>query len=110
MTRARAQTPAQPGDRLLAEPDFAVNASEMIKAVGHPIRLRLIALLCQGDAHVSALSQQTGAKQSIVSQQLRILRSHGLVRATRNEGFAYYRIAEPKLVDLVRCIEGCSLS
>jgi len=102
------QTQAKPGARLRRDAPFAARASEMIKAVGHPIRLRIIALLCESEQHVSALAQRLEAKQSIVSQQLRILRSHSLVDVVRSNGFAYYRIAEPGLRSLVQCIEGCS--
>ena len=45
--------------------------------------------------------------QPIISQQLRILRSNGLVAATRENGFAVYRLEEPALRDLVGCMEKC---
>jgi ArsR family transcriptional regulator len=79
----------------------------MIKALAHPIRLRIIALLCQDRQHVTALARQLEAKQAIISQQLRILRIHGLVEVGRESGFAYYRLAEPQLRELIHCIEGC---
>ena len=88
---------------------LASRAAEMIKALAHPIRLRIIALLCEGRQHDTALAGHLGAKQSIVSQQLRILRSHNLVRVTRTEGHAYYHIAKPRLQEMIRCIEGCSV-
>jgi len=31
----------------------------------------------------------------------------GLVEAARKEGFARYRLAEPRLRQLVKCLEGC---
>ncbi len=79
----------------------------MLKAVAHPLRLRIVASLCEGDAHVGALADRLGASQAIVSQQLRILRSHGLVAATRAGGFATYRLVERNLRGLVRCMENC---
>ena len=86
----------------------ATRAAEMIKALGHPLRLRIIAILCRGHRNVSALTEQLDAKQSIVSQQLRILRSQGLVRVERSNGFAAYRLGEERLKDLIACIEGCN--
>jgi ArsR family transcriptional regulator len=56
---------------------------------------------------VTALADRLGAPQAIVSQQLRILRSHGLVAATREGGFATYRLVERNLEGLVRCMEKC---
>ncbi|HEY3352868.1 MAG TPA: metalloregulator ArsR/SmtB family transcription factor [Polyangia bacterium] len=85
----------------------AAEIADILKAVAHPLRLRIIARLCAGEANVTALSQELGASQAIVSQQLRILRSSRLVEATRADGFATYRLREPRLRDLVKCVEGC---
>jgi ArsR family transcriptional regulator len=85
----------------------AEHAAEVLKAVAHPLRLRIVATLCRGAEHVNALAEALGAPQPIVSQQLRILRSHGLVAATREDGVAWYRLAEPALRDLVCCMEKC---
>ena len=81
--------------------------ADVLKAVAHPLRIRIVAILCRGDENVTALSEQVGASQAIVSQQLRILRSHGLVAARREGGFARYRLVEQNLRGLVRCMEHC---
>jgi ArsR family transcriptional regulator len=86
----------------------AAHVAEVLKAVAHPLRLRLVAALSAGEAHVGALARLLGAEQAIVSQQLRILRNLGLVEATRGGGFATYRLAEPALLELVDCMEHCT--
>jgi ArsR family transcriptional regulator len=91
------------------DPQRAAQAAEMIKALGHPIRLRIIAILSHRDRHVTALSQLLEAHQSIVSQQLRILRIAGLVEVVRADRHSVYRLAKPRLRDLVHCLEGCSV-
>jgi ArsR family transcriptional regulator len=85
----------------------AAHVAEVLKAVAHPIRLRIVAELCAGDEHVSALADRLGATQPILSQQLRVLRSLGLVEVSRENGFSWYRLAEPALRDLVCCMEKC---
>jgi ArsR family transcriptional regulator len=86
----------------------AERLSEILKAVAHPLRLRIIALLCgESEAHVNGLAERLGTPQPIVSQQLRILRARRLVQVTRENGFARYRLAEPALRDLVHCMETC---
>lgn len=85
----------------------AARIAEVLKAVAHPIRLRIVASLCRGEECVNALAERLAATQPIVSQQLRILRSHGLVSARRENGHAWYRLAEPALEDLVCCMEKC---
>lgn len=95
------------GEALRADRQRACRAAERIKALAHPLRLRIVALLCAGPTHVSALAEELGVRQSIVSQQLRILRNHGLVGVERRDGHAFYHVAEPGLPALIRCIEGC---
>ena len=85
----------------------ADHIAEVLKAVAHPLRLRIVATLCEGDENVSGLAERLSASQAIVSQQLRILRSHGLVAVSREGGFATYRLVEQNLRGLVRCMERC---
>ncbi len=85
----------------------AGHVAEVLKAVAHPLRLRIVAMLCEADANVTTLADRLGASQAIVSQQLRILRSHGLVAARRQGGYAHYRLVERNLKGLVRCMENC---
>ncbi len=94
--------------RRISEDDArAAHAAEVLKAVAHPLRLRIVATLCRGAEHVNALAERLDVPQPIVSQQLRILRANGLVSARRESGFAWYRLAEPALRDLVCCMEKC---
>ena len=79
----------------------------ILKAVAHPMRLRIVAMLCARQMHVSALAEGLQISQAIVSQQLRILRMSGLVGSSRQGGFAVYRLTEPHLRDLVNCMERC---
>jgi ArsR family transcriptional regulator len=85
----------------------ATYLADILKALAHAPRLRIIAALCEGDENVIGLAKRLKMKQAIVSQQLRILRMSGLVAAERNAGFAMYRLAQPRLRDLVACLEGC---
>jgi ArsR family transcriptional regulator len=93
--------------RISADPVRATHVAEVLKAVAHPMRLRIIAILCEGEENVTALAERLRAPQAIVSQQLRILRSHGLVAARRERGFARYRLVERNLRGLVRCMQHC---
>ena len=86
--------------------DFVV-AAEVLKAIAHPTRLQILVALCNRSRHVNDLSEVLGLPQSIVSQQLRILRMKDLVVATRKNGFAYYQITKPKLRDLIDCLAQC---
>jgi ArsR family transcriptional regulator len=86
----------------------ASHIADVLKAVAHPLRIRIVAVLCNGEETVGDLALRVEAPQPIVSQQLRILRTQGLVAVTRAGGYSRYRIAEPALHDLVGCMEKCS--
>lgn len=85
----------------------AAYLADVLKALAHPARLRIVAALCEGEESVIGLAGRLGMPQAIVSQQLRILRMSGLVAAVRTGGFACYSLAQPRLRDLVTCLEGC---
>lgn len=90
-------------------PERAEALAQILRAVAHPLRLRIIAVLCQEDLHVSALAERLGAKQAVVSQQLKVLRLHQLIDASREGGLMRYRLVEPRLRELVRCISSCTV-
>jgi len=87
----------------------AAHIADILKALSHPIRLRIISLLDAGPMHVNAMAEALECQQAVISQQLRILRMRGLVQATRVNGFANYELAEPRLRELLRCMEGCTV-
>ncbi len=81
--------------------------AEILKVLGHPVRLKIVALLCQGDMHVSGLMERLGVRQATISQHLRLLRMNGVVEGTRVNGYKMYRLIQPKIPVLLRCIVGC---
>lgn len=95
--------------QLVADEARARVLAEVLKAVAHPLRLRLVAILAQTPRCVSELAAALDAKQAIISQQLRILRMHRLVRAEHHAGRVVYHLNEPQLIHLVDCMEHCAL-
>jgi DNA-binding transcriptional ArsR family regulator len=93
-------------DRLNQSEERTQHCVELLKAMAHPIRLRIVGLLAGGAQHVSAISEQLDLAQAAISQQLRILRMRGLVQVTRSGGFAHYSLRDPRFVELLRCIDG----
>jgi len=92
---------------LAEERPRAAHLADVLKALAHPSRLRIVAALCEGPQSVIGLAERLDLKQAIVSQQLRILRMSGLVAATRENGFSLYGLAEPRLRELMTCLDGC---
>ena len=63
----------------------AVTTPEQFKALGHPMRHRLLFALAQGEATISQLAAALGSNKGNVAHHLRVLADAGLVRpaATR---------------------------
>jgi DNA-binding transcriptional ArsR family regulator len=87
--------------------DRSEHLAGILKALAHPARLRIVAVLCGGPENVGALATRLGLEPAIVSQQLRILRMSGLLRSSRSGGYALYRLAQPRLKELLSCLEKC---
>ena len=85
----------------------AERCAEILKAIAHPVRLRIIDALTCGESCVTDLESTIDVKQAIVSQQLKILRMSSLVQVDRRDGRAYYRLAEKHLTELMQCLRKC---
>jgi len=85
----------------------ASEIADILKALSNPARLMIVAQLRDGETNVSELTGRLSLPQPLVSQQLRILRMADLVDFRRENGFAVYRLAQPRLVELLHCLEGC---
>lgn len=87
--------------------DVLERAAVVIKCLGHPLRLRLLESLEEGEKSVSELQDYAGTSQAAVSQQLATMRGRGIVDCRRNGPFVYYRIIEPKVFHILNCIRAC---
>jgi ArsR family transcriptional regulator len=91
------------------ESDVLAKAAEVIKCLGHPLRLRLLEVLEQGEKTVTELQRHTGASQAAVSQQLATMRARRIVENRRDGTNVFYRIIEPKVTAILACIRSCDL-
>jgi DNA-binding transcriptional ArsR family regulator len=82
-------------------PLYEVKAG-LFKGLAHPLRIRLLELLADGDEHaVADLQRSTGLEASHLSQHLAVLRRHRLVASTRRASHVYYRITDPDVAQLL---------
>ncbi len=79
----------------------ARDASQFLKAISHEGRLMILCHLATGEKSVTELETLLSSRQAAVSQQLSRLRTEGLV-APRREGKAiYYRLTDPRAVQIL---------
>ncbi|QYJ16794.1 Transcriptional repressor SmtB [Rubrobacter xylanophilus DSM 9941] len=87
----------------MPEPEEIRGASELLKAVGDPTRMRILCALADRELCVCDLQAVLGLSQSAVSHQLRTLRNANLVTYRREGKMAYYTLADDhvrRLLDL----------
>jgi ubiquinone/menaquinone biosynthesis C-methylase UbiE/DNA-binding transcriptional ArsR family regulator len=66
----------------------------ILRAAGEDTRLRLLALLCDGEHSVKDLTEILGQSQPRVSRHLKLLADAGLVTRIAEGAWAYYRLAD----------------
>ena len=92
----------------LIDSEFAEKRAGILRALGNPVRLRIVAMLSgEGETTVGALSRALELPQSSISRQLSWLRLHELVEVRRDGSFSYYSITMPQLSVLLGCLENC---
>jgi DNA-binding transcriptional ArsR family regulator len=75
--------------------------AEFFKALGHPVRIRILEILLAGDRSVQNLQEVLDLDQSTVSQQLAILRAKNIVTTTKVGTSVRYALRDPLVRDLL---------
>ncbi|EWS95954.1 metalloregulator ArsR/SmtB family transcription factor [Streptomyces filamentosus] len=66
--------------------------TELIRVLGDPLRLRIVTLLARETLCTSHLVEETGARQTNLSNHLRVLREAGVVETEPCGRFTYYKL------------------
>ena len=86
------------------EMDFSAEA-EILKVLGHPVRLKIVAGLCTKECNVKNIWECLGLPQATVSQHLALLKNKGIISGKRDGAEVYYSVVHPfarKIVDILR--------
>ncbi len=75
--------------------------AEMFRALGHPVRIRVLELLSEREHAVHELLAVLDVEASNLSQQLAVLRRLGLVRQQRVGGEVVYWLRVPETAELL---------
>lgn len=85
-------------------------AAECLRALAHPVRLRMVQLLLDGQYTVGELAADCRIPDNVASENLRLMQRCGFLTSVRDGRRVYYRVAEPHLRNIMDCIEGRFLS
>lgn len=84
--------------------EVLMEAAACLKVLAHPVRLRIVDILMQGEYAVREISEMCGVKQHQACEHLRMMQSCGLLKSERRGQMVYYRIVSTQLPALLGCV------
>lgn len=82
-------------------PELAKFKAEFFKALAHPLRIRVMDALRNGEVGVNDLCARLEVEQSTLSQQLALLRSRNIVVGRKEGQNVYYAIRDAAIFRLL---------
>ena len=89
------------GSRLIDREEEIQQAAEAMKAIAHPLRLKILCVLGDQEVSVQDIVDQVGTSQSNISQHLAILRDKNVLATRKDANRVYYRISDLRTIKLV---------
>ena len=80
-------------------------AAECLRTLAHPVRLRMVQLMLQGELTVGQLAEACEIPSHMASEHLRMMQHCGFLTRRPEGRRIYYQVAEPTLAQLMNCIE-----
>ena len=87
--------------RLIDKEEEIQQAAEAMKAIAHPLRLKILCVLGDQEVSVQDIVDQVGTSQSNISQHLAILREKNVLATRKDANRVYYRISDLRTIKLV---------
>jgi DNA-binding transcriptional ArsR family regulator len=82
-------------------PEISQFTSEFFKALSHPLRIRILDALREGELGVNELSTRLGVEQSTLSQQLAVLRKSNIVVGRKEAQNVFYSVCDHAIIRLL---------
>ena len=86
--------------------DSTEKTADFFKALMHPVRLQILAILRGGEECVCHMEATLGLRQAYISQHLAVLREAGLVSVRREGWNIYYQAIKAGVFDIVDAAAG----
>lgn len=90
-----------PDHPILYEDADINRAARCLKAMSHPLRLKILCTLGDQSVSVQDIVEQVGTSQSNISQHLAILRDKGILDFNKEANRVYYYIDDKRVIQLI---------
>jgi len=89
-------------------PESLERAAGMLKAIAHPVRLKIVGYLEDGKKRtVTEIHKQLGIEQAIASHHLGILKDRGVLASKREGKNTWYFLKHENLKTVLNCVSDC---
>ena len=93
----------------MAEFDKSLNfdrEAEVLKVLGHPVRLKIVAGLMSQSCNVKKIWECLGLPQATVSQHLALLKNKGIIEGNRDGVEVYYQVVSDQAKQVIASLFG----
>ncbi len=87
--------------QLMARAEDIEIASRSLKAMSHPLRLKILCTLGSQEVSVQDIVDNVGTSQSNISQHLAILRDKGILASRKEANRVFYRVGDARTLRLI---------
>lgn len=92
----------------MLEEQHLERASDILKALANPVRLRILMVLEEThEAAVSQIVEATGSDQPLVSKHLSTMRLLGIVEVRRDGKNMFYSLKMKPVLQVLECVRSC---
>ena len=88
-------------EQLLKKQEHIDMASRALKAIAHPLWLKILCVLGNDELSVQEIVDCVGTSQSNISQHLAILREKDVLRTRKDANRVFYRIGDERMLTLI---------
>lgn len=86
---------------LITRDEDIERASRSLKAMSHPLRLKILCTLRNDEISVQDIVDRVGTSQSNISQHLAILRDKGILSSRKDANRVYYKVVDARTLKLI---------
>lgn len=86
---------------LMTRDEDIERASRSLKAMSHPLRLKILCTLGETEVSVQDIVEHVGTSQSNISQHLAILRDKGILTSRKDANRVYYKVGDARTLRLI---------
>ncbi len=87
---------------ILIDDTDIIRAARCLKAMSHPLRLKILCVLGNNSISVQNIVEQVGTSQSNISQHLSILREKNILGSKKEANRVYYFIDDERMLQLIK--------